>query len=159
MPLKKPNATKVIIPIVLGRDDDWGVFGFLRELGPRPSPRHVIRRINESRPYELGNLAWMPRKPKEKPEYLSVAQAHLEFGINKTTLYSLKKRKKIASMKLPGAGFRFLRSDLLEYIKEHTTPAVRAKPIPPEELVPTTRRRRKSSLPNEVIQFQFLKRR
>lgn len=44
---------------VCARWDDFAAF--LADVGPRPSPRHSIDRVDNARPYEPGNVRWSTR--------------------------------------------------------------------------------------------------
>jgi hypothetical protein len=71
---------------------------FLADMGTRPSPRHTLDRIDNSRGYEPGNCRWATQeeqannrrstvKIEHDGEVLSVAQWAKRFGLPKATLW------------------------------------------------------------------------
>lgn len=39
--------------------DRWAKFAnFIEDMGPRPTPKHILSRINDKKPYEPGNCQW-----------------------------------------------------------------------------------------------------
>lgn len=63
---------------------------FLREVGPRRSGDDQVRRVDESKPFAPGNLAWSARPPEPAPTspYLNVEQAAAFLGVAVQTVYN-----------------------------------------------------------------------
>lgn len=68
---------------------------FLREMGPRPSPLHVLVRRNSRKPFAATNCAWECGRPRRGVprrllkigvEVLSLRRAALAHGIGYATL-------------------------------------------------------------------------
>lgn len=79
---------------------------FLREVGRRPTHAHAVDRVDEARPFEQGNLAWVPLTTKPAPSpHLNVEQAADYLGVAVQTIYN--NRKYIPSL----PGFRTLMFD------------------------------------------------
>lgn len=68
-------------PIPFGDDSEFDFEAFVAEVGTRPSRRHFVTRIDDSRPYTRANLTWRVRgrvetevRPVDSP-YLTVEEA------------------------------------------------------------------------------------
>lgn len=77
---------------------EQGFINFVDDMGPRPSSKHELQRIDKWRGYEPGNLVWKERtvritrrsqKPDAYDEYLQIARQN---NIDYATFHSRVKR-------------------------------------------------------------------
>lgn len=94
------------ICIEFGADNKFDFDNFLMELGRRPSADHHVTRVDESKPYQQGNMTWTaPAVEPLKSPYLNVEQAAAFLGVAVQTVYN--NRRHIPSL----SGFRTLMFD------------------------------------------------
>lgn len=99
-----------------GREFDFN--DFLREVGRRPSLNHTAERLDESKPFRQGNMAWVAKQAGPAPSpYLNAEQAAARLGIATQTLYN--NRRHIPSL----PGFRTLMFDpvVLDKLRDSMT--------------------------------------
>ena len=85
----------------IGICDEWAndLFAFVKYIGPRPTPKHTVDRIETSKGYEPGNVRWatvsQQQNNKKNNVNLTVngrtqtaAEWAREMGINRTTIYN-----------------------------------------------------------------------
>ncbi|MCE9566177.1 MAG: helix-turn-helix domain-containing protein [Planctomycetes bacterium] len=94
------------ISFEFGADNTFDFDDFLMDVGHRPSAAHHVTRVDESKPYQQGNLTWAVRavEPPKSP-YLNVEQAAAFLGVAVQTVYN--NRRHIPSL----PGFRTLMFD------------------------------------------------
>jgi excisionase family DNA binding protein len=107
---------------------------FLDEVGPRPSPRHSIERLDETRPFIRGNLHWQEQRSIQLPPDLvtySVSDVAGLLGLSTDTVYDMVQRtKELPAVKVRGQ-WRVSQSALREYL-DRCRPGVTKKKVPPK---------------------------
>ena len=67
---------------------------FIAHIGPRPTPRHEVDRIDNNRGYEPGNVRWVTRSENDRNRRSNV---FIEFGGERLTLAAWTERTGIPS--------------------------------------------------------------
>ncbi len=136
-------------------DNTFDFDDFLKEVGHRPSAKHIITRLDQRKPYQQRNLGWRKKSAKmPKGDYLTCKQAEAEFGITKSALYRLKDQNLVMWTKPPGSRYLFSRDSLRQLLRDNgCVPRARAMM---SKSCPAPSRARKASTPPGPG-FRFLK--
>jgi hypothetical protein len=88
------NRVRLLLngPIPFGDDAEFDFEEFLKEVGRCPSTKHDVVRLDETKPYQPGNLIWAAQaaEPPKSP-YLNVEQAAAYLGVAVQTIYNNSK--------------------------------------------------------------------
>lgn len=112
-----PNDKNFVKYSGLGYDKRWDDFSvFLAEVGVRPSMRHTLDRIDNSKGYFLGNVRWASWKAQQRnrtnnrtlllngrPVTLAEAAEHL--GLSRATVQQRLSKRKLPLAEALGGGF------------------------------------------------------
>ena len=99
---------------------------------------------------ELATTQELPAQNKNsrKNDFMTYLQVVEEFGINKSSLYRLKKAGLVQWTKLPGTSCMFSRKSIEELINQHTTRSVAE--VTPKKATP---KKSKAHLPSTGYRF------
>lgn len=142
----------LLVPVYdFGADEPFGFSDFLKEVGRRPSSAHSVRRLDRSKPFEQGNMAWAERRfrrPKVKSPYLTAKQVAARLVCSLSNVYRMVEAGRLQAFSMTGGdrtgkrgrkGLRILAKSVDEWVingvSEPKTvnkkPAVTAPPCPP----------------------------
>ena len=113
----------LLIPVIdFWADHPFDFDDFLREVGRRPSSAHTVIRVDETKPFQQGNLVWAGPvvEPPSSP-YLNVEQAAAFLGVAVQTVYN--NRQHIPAL----PGFKKLMFDPVVLAEVRASPRFMAK--------------------------------
>lgn len=130
--LNLQTVWRAVIDFATVGENEYGFEEFLTEVGGAPSGHYRIERIDDSHPYQPGNLEWRRSTTIESP-YLTVEEAAAYCRVSVKTIYN--HRHEIRSV--PGTGkLLFLREELDRWLS--TRRKKRATRIAPPTLAGET---------------------